>query len=305
MTTRPLSAKKRLQYTAEYIPLRMAVLLTDILPLKMGAAMVGGTARMAYKCMSKRRGIAIDNILKAGIRSTKVEADALAQASFEHFALLIFESLQSSRRFNADNWQDRIKVEMSPELRKVVGDPEQGLIMTSGHFGNWEVAGQLLSTIKPVNGVSRPMKNPFVENLIQKRKPRHRFRMTPKHDMDMTRFLDTLKNGEVLALMIDTHAPDDRAMRIDFFGRPASTYTAVALLHLVTKTPMCFGWCVRKGLMDYEMGASGPFMHERSGNKQEDIRAILTMLTSELESVVRKHPEQYLWAHRRWKADKS
>ena len=301
MSRKPLTVSKRIQYAAEYIPLRCAVFLSDILPLSMSTAMIKGLAKVAFGCMKKRKAIAVDNILKAGVRDNQKDAEALALASFQHFAVLILESLQSGRRFNADNWQDRVKVTMTPELKAVIDDPKQGLIMTSGHFGNWEVAGQLLSTLKPVNGVSRPMKNPFVENLLQKRKPRHNFRMTPKHDMDMTRFLETLKNGEVLALMIDTHAPDDRAMRIDFFDRPASTYTAVALLHLVTRTPMCFGWCVRTGLMEYEMGASGPFMHERTGNKEEDARAILTLLTTELEKVIREHPEQYLWGHRRWK----
>jgi KDO2-lipid IV(A) lauroyltransferase len=301
MSGASISASKRLQYSLEYVPLRLAVALTDVLPLHMSESMIRGLSRLAFSRMHKRRGIAVDNILKAGIRSSVPDAEALALASFQHFSLLVFESLQSGRRFAAENWQDSIKVEMPPELHQIIHDPSQGLIMTSGHFGNWEIAGQLLSTIKPVNGVSRPMKNPYVERLLQKRKPRHQFRMTPKHDMDMTRFLATLKQGEVLALMIDTHAPDDRAMRINFLGRPASTYTAVALLHLVTRVPMCFGWCVRKGLMDYEMAAAGPFVHDRTGNKMDDIEAILTLLTAELENVIRKYPEQYLWAHRRWK----
>ena len=90
-------------------------------------------------------------------------------------------------------------------------------------------------------------------------------------------------------------------MAVDFFGHPAQTHTSAALLHLVAKAPLCFAACWRTGPMSFELETSPPIKHERTGKKDNDIRAILEELNHHLEGMIRRHPEQYLWAHRRWR----
>jgi len=90
-------------------------------------------------------------------------------------------------------------------------------------------------------------------------------------------------------------------MMVDFFGVPASTHTSPALLHLVTRAPLSFGYCLRTGRMAYKMVALAPIRHEPTGNKEKDVRAVLQTIHRCLEDAIRAHPEQYLWAHRRWR----
>ena len=90
-------------------------------------------------------------------------------------------------------------------------------------------------------------------------------------------------------------------MMVEFFGHEASTHTAIALLHLTTKIPICFGCCRRTGPFKFELSATGPFTFERTGNKEQDVRLILEALNHELEEQIRQDPSQYMWAHRRWK----
>jgi KDO2-lipid IV(A) lauroyltransferase len=144
------------------------------------------------------------------------------------------------------------------------------------------------------------MNNPYTNELMKKRKPRNRFTLTPKHDADMGRLLTTLKQGSVLALLIDQHARKG-GMMIDFFGIPASTHTSHAMLHLITKTPMCFGYCVKTGPMKFKFKALPPIDITKTGKRDDDVKAILAALTKELEDAIRAYPEQYLWAHRRWR----
>ena len=108
-----------------------------------------------------------------------------------------------------------------------------------------------------------------------------------------------MRKGGRLGMVCDLY--DSKGIPVPFFGRPASTHTAVALLHLVTRTPIIFGCCLRRGPAAFEMHAVVPELPPRSGNKQRDIKGILEALTAELETVVRRHPEQYLWGHRRWR----
>jgi len=81
------------------------------------------------------------------------------------------------------------------------------------------------------------------------------------------------------------------------------TFKTVAMLHLVTRTPLCFASCKRVGPMKFELKSSNLIQVKRSGNKEEDLRNILTQLNRDLENVIREDPTQYLWAHRRWRDD--
>lgn len=293
---------KWLRYWFEYNTLRLLLGAFDLMSAARAEKVLNRLSGLYFFLAAGRRRIAMDNILKAGITSDPAEARRIARAAFGHFALVVLESLKSGE-IMADGIENHIRVSVPPELDRLFKDPRQGLIMASGHFGSWEIAAQLVSHVKPVAGVTKRMSNPLVNTLMEKRKPRHNFHILPKYDRENAiRFMDVLKKGEVLALMIDQHA-SWRGMKVDFFGRPASTHTAIALLHLVTKMPICFGFCWRIAPGQYELQAVGPLSFKPTGNKDADIRTILETLNRHLEEVVRKHPEQYLWAHRRWKED--
>jgi len=289
-----------LRHYLEYAGLRGFIGLIDRMSPRASIKLSSTLADMFYALNAGRRNTAIDNILKSGITEKQESAARIARESFRNFAIMIVESLKSHTAFNADNWREKLEVNIPEKTMSLLNDPAQGVILVSGHFGNWEIAAQLMSYLKPVVGVTRKMNNPYTDKLMNERKPRNRFRLTPKRDADSTRFLNILKKGEMLALMIDQHARDHN-IPIDFFGRPAQTYTTPAMLHLVTKTPICFGYCLRTGPMSYTLNASEPVTVRSTGNKRKDVELIMTDLTKRLEAVIREHPEQYLWAHRRWR----
>ncbi len=292
---------KKLRHLVEYALLRPLLALIDALPLRAAQGLVSFLADLWFVADTRRRGITCDNVRRSGIAEDEVEVRRIAKASFRHFGGVVIDSLKSDQYFSPDTWRDRIELDVAPETMALIEESGQGLMLISGHLGNWEIAAQVLSYLKPVVGITRDMNNPYVDKLMKKRKPRNNFKLTPKHDADMGRLLTTLKDGHVLALLIDQHARD-RGMMVDFFGTPAATHTSHALLHLVTKIPMCFGYCVKTGPMQFKFKALSPITVKRSGNRDTDVRGILEQLTRELETAIRAYPEQYLWAHRRWRS---
>lgn len=290
----------RLRHLAEYLLLRLALLFVDLPPLSVAYWFSCRAADLWYAADAPRRRIARENVLRSGIAADSRAASRIARGSYHHFAKVVVESLRSGRYLEGDRYKEHVRLALHPEVEAVLEDPEQGLILVSGHFGNWEIAAQLLSMFKPVAGITRPMSNPYAERLIARRKPRYRFRLEPKHAADPGRFVTVLRDGEVLALLSDQYA-GPRGTMIDFFGHPASTHPTVAMLHLVTRAPMCFAWCKRTGPMQFEIGTTELIRHEPSGNKKHDVREILERLNRELERIIRDAPDQYLWAHRRWR----
>jgi len=289
-----------LQHRVEYGLARLVIRGVSAVPLRTAAALARQAARLYY-LFSPRRRIAINNIRRAGIAADPREAARIARSSFEQFALTLVESTRSDLLFRGEAWRERVVFRFPPEVEALLDDPRQGVILGCGHYGNWEVGGQIMALRKPLVAVSRPMSNPLTQELFRSRQPPVPLRLIPKHGDDLLRFLGILKNHEMLALMMDQHS-GPRGMAVPFFGTPAGTHTAIALLHLVTRAPLIFGWCRRTGLMRYELIARGPLRHTPTGRKEEDVRAILEWLNAGLEQAIREAPEQYLWGHRRWKS---
>lgn len=292
---------KKLRYLVEYLLVLPLMWIVDLLSLSAARRLVTVLADLWFRINPLRRGIATGNIIRSGVCADRGEASDIARRSYRQFALMILESLKSKELFALPGAEDRFRVILPPGVQRLLDDPKQGVILATGHFGSWEIAAQLISRIKPVAGVTRSMNNPYVDALMQRRKPRHRFHLVPKYDPgDVTRFARLLADGEALALMIDQHA-SARGVAVDFFGRPALTHTAIALLHLVTGAPLCFGYCLRTEEWSYELRAVGPLRFTPSGNKEADVRLVLESLHRELEKVIRETPDQYMWGHRRWK----
>jgi len=289
------------RYLAEYAVARALLLLIDLPPLTVATWFARRIAEAWYLIDFPRRRVVRENVLRSGVVGDPRAASALARKSVHHFAAVVVESLRSAPYLGDGRWQEHLQLEIHPEVEDVLNDPSQGLIVTSGHFGNWEIAAHVVSMFKPVVGVTRKMNNPLVERLISERKPRFRFRLEPKHAEDPIHLISVLKRGEALALLTDQHAHPFHGMKVDFFGHPVSSHTSAAMLHLVTRAPLCFAWCRRTGTMSFELKTTGLIRQPPSGTKDADVKAILDRLNRELEQVIREAPEQYLWGHRRWR----
>ncbi len=289
-----------MRHLLEYLLLRSVLAAVDGLPFAGAGFLARRLADLWWAVDFPRRRIARDNILRSGIETDAGRARTLSRRSAEHMGMVVIESLKSAEVLDDDRRRDHLRLEIAPDVTAVLEDPEQGLIMASGHFGNWEIAAQLLSRYKPVAGITRAMNNPRVEELIQRRKPRYRFHPIPKYAADPKRFLSVLGSGEILALLTDQHARTG-GVPVDFFGHPATTYTTAAMLHLVARVPLCFAACRRTAPMRFEITTSPLIHHPPTGNKKRDVHAILTTLNQHLEAVIRKAPDQYLWGHRRWR----
>ncbi len=280
----------------EYWAARLALLGVDLLPPAAASRWAGWLGVLWWTADRPRRRVAISNILRAGVAGDLGEARAIGAAAARHMGAVLVESLKSALVLDDP---DRVQVGIPDDVQAVLDDPDRGLIVVSGHFGNWELAGQWLSRYKPVAGISRPMNNPRVQELALSRRPRREFRMIPKYDADPGRFIRLLGDGEILALLVDQHAR--RGVEVPFFGHPAKTHTTAAMLHLVTRAPLCFATCRRTAPMTFELTLSPLIEQERTGNRSADVEAILLTLNTHLEEAIRRDPDQYLWGHRRWR----
>ena len=301
-TTDAIKWRLKIRFMLEYAVARTMTALVDLVPLRAAVWFAARGGDLAWLLAIGRRRIARENILRSGIAPDAAAADRIARASFRNFAIMLVETMKSAMILRDDRWRSSVRFALTPELMQAITAPQPGVIMAAGHYGNFELGGQVASINKPVAGVMRSLSNPYIDRMVKRRFPRVQFHFVPKNDADYSRFVRLLDDGEILAMMIDQHG-GQRGMLVDFLGRPASTHTGIALLSLITNKPLVFGYCRRTGLMQFEFGGSGPHFPVHTGDRQRDVRAILEWLNGELGKVIRADPTQYMWGHRRWRPE--
>lgn len=298
-----MARRKRNKFTniMEYIPLRLAIGFVDIIPMRVAFAISKFVGILSWCVLYNRRKLAINNVLLAGITTDEKEATRIAKESFVSFSKLTVESLLATKLITNDTFYEHIDVsDVTEEQEKILKDPKQGVILCSAHLGNWEVSGHSISFWKRLIAVARTLDNPYAQRLLEKRNPRRNIEIVAKNSADKGALLRPLKNGMLLGLIADQHATS-HSVEVDFMGHPAKTVTSVARLHLATRCPIICGVFVRVGVMKFKFLATGPFNFTPSGDKNADVLNITQIMSKELEKFIRQYPEQYLWAHKRWR----
>lgn len=295
-----MSPLRRLYYLLEYAAATSLLGILAVVPLRFALVLAEVISRVAFLLMFERRGNAIDNVLRSGLTDSPREARRIAFESFRNFVAMVAEANAARRLITESNWRKHVTLNLSAEVEKLLADPKQGVILASAHFGNWEVVGRAASMLKPLTAIYRPFNNPYLDRVAHAGRTGGNLRLISKFDANPMRFAQTLARGEVLGIMMDQYA-GRHGVPVQFFGRKAWTTKTVALLHLTTRCPLILVFALRTAPLQYEVNVVGPIQHDRTGNRDQDVFTITQKLTREIENVVRAHPEQYMWGHRRWK----
>ena len=177
----------------------------------------------------------------------------------------------------------------------------KGVILLSSHFGNWEF-GAISTAIQiqiPFSVVVKPLRNPLVNQWMNKARTKFGNEIVPL-GISIRKTYQTLKEKKIVAMVADQRGPKEGA-KVDFFGRKVPAYTGPAVLALKTGAPLICGITVREKDDKYKMVLVEISQDNLPENEEDKILVISQRYTSYLEKVIREHPEQWLWMHKRWK----
>jgi len=219
---------------------------------------------------------------------------------YGHFCHLLIDIIHTPRRLNPMNW--RQYVELS-DPRHIVSSLLSGrpLLMVTGHFGNWEIGGYVMGLLGfRTHAIARPLDNPYLDDFLRRFRENTGQGIIAKNG-EVHKIVSVLANNGVLATLGDQDA-GQRGLFVDFFGRPASTHKAVALLALEHRVPMLvIGVRKVSESMRYCIFAEDYILPEEYDGRPNAVREMTQRFTTALERIVRQAPEQYFWLHRRWK----
>jgi KDO2-lipid IV(A) lauroyltransferase len=176
------------------------------------------------------------------------------------------------------------------------------VMFVTGHFGNWELGGFILGALGfKTYAIARTLDNPYVDWFLRVKFREKTGQQILSKDDDFERIQEVLANAGVLATLADQDA-GQRGLFVDFFGRPASTHKAVALMSLQFQVPLLVIGTAKVGEpMQYAVLVEDIILPEEYEGRPDAVRQITQRFTGALERLVRRYPEQYFWLHRRWK----
>ena len=284
-----------------YLLVRLIVGFAQMLSVEQSYALARFLAKIFYQLDKRHRAVGMENLrLAFGEQYDEPARDAIIRGVYEHFCMMTMEILHIPRKLDVTTWRDRITLVGHEAVldRLMDGGP---MIMLSGHFGNWEMAGYLFGVFGfPPNSVARTLDNPYLESFLRRFRERTGQKLIPKSG-GYDQMLDVLRSGGVLSFLADQDA-GQRGLYVDFFGRPASTHKAIALLAIEHKAPVVVGYARRIGPgFRYEVGCDAIIEPTEWTGTSDDVRLLTQRYTAALEKIIRRDPEQYLWLHRRWK----
>lgn len=172
----------------------------------------------------------------------------------------------------------------------------RGVLIATAHLGNWELSAYAHALMSaPMRVVVRPLDNPLLDRLVARRRTLSGNRIIEKKDFARS-ILKALAANEAVGILIDQNASLEQGIFVDFFGVPACAGTGFAKIAARSGAAVVPGYALWSEAERRHVLRFYPEI-EMTGDAGEDTRR----LHAHLESVIREHPGQWLWIHRRWK----
>jgi len=270
-----------------------------LLPRRALLALGSGAGWLGYLLDRRHRGIAIDN-LRAIYGPSLHEAEVLriVKACWRHFGRILFDAL-AFPRLSARSAGSVVQYEGLEHIRSAYARGK-GVILFSAHYGHWELVALMQGYLAmPLALVARPLDNPYLERMLARLRSGSGNVIIHKRSA-VREMLRAIRRGIGVAIVIDQDARD-LGVIVPFMGRPASTTPTLALLALRTGAAVVPVFSVPLAGGTWRV-VYGPEVEVRdTGDHDADVARLTAACTAVVETWVRRHPELWLWMHRRWK----
>jgi KDO2-lipid IV(A) lauroyltransferase len=250
-------------------------------------------ANVLYRLDKKHRERTKSNLAMAFPEMEPAKREELALEVYRHFGRVTADfmrtPLRTDEEVNSAEVYGREHLEWAHSQGK-------GVMIITAHYGNWErFAHWFTVNGYTLNVVARGANQGAVTEKMTALRNQAGAEVMGRGNAARA-ILGKLKSGDLVGILNDQNNGD---IFVPFFGKPCGTALGPAVLHLRTGAPLLPCYFTRLGPGKYRADFLEPVLAKDFGSDQERITAGLNLI---LEGQIRKHPEQWLWLHDRWKS---
>ena len=262
--------------------------------------------RFLYHVVRYRRRLVFANIDQVfSNRLDTAQKTHLAKAYYSHIATSVKEALQL-RVMSENTLREKVKVIGHEKMLGVVGQ-QKGVLVVTGHFGNWEFAplGGVLN-FKEFQGqfhfIRRTLRFKALERMMFKNYYKAGLNVIPKKN-SLEQVCVALEKNHAVIFVLDQHASlvNRDGIAVEFFGKKAGTYRSLATLARHTGVPVVPAAGYRLADGTHVLEFYDPIPWNDCGTTQESLYQNTLAYNQALERIILANPAQWNWMHKRWK----
>ena len=292
--------RRKIRYAIVYRFVRLLIAMSRVTPRIMWLKLCGLIGVIAYPFAKQTRTL-IQRHLAMAYKSemSPAEVKMLSKKVFRYLAMNTGEMLRATRIETWDQLAEFLEVTGYENFTNA-NARGKGVIFLTCHLGAFDlqVSTMALKGLNP-NIIGTPLKDERLNELLWNYRNKYGA-VAIERGRETFRLIKVLKSGGSVALLIDQ---DTRVKStfVDFFGIPASTPVGVTVLALKTGAAVVPTYIYLGQDWKQHMVIMPEVQLTVTGDEDADINQNTQMLTTLTESIIRQHPEQWVWMHERWK----
>lgn len=280
-------------YLIEFILIKLFFFILIIIGYKNGSNL-GNIIGRLFGPIFRSKKLIENNLEQSGIVDKK-NYNKIISKIYGNYGRILAE-YPFLKAFRNNKLNKFIEIDGLENLNKIKREKRRAVFI-SGHFNNFELmALQIEKAGINLCAIYRPLNNVFLNKTMEEIRENFICKNQIKKGRSGTRqIIENIKKGNSVALMIDQRVRE--GIKINFFGKPASTTTIPAQLIKKYKCDLVPIYIERRKNNYFKMFVSEPI---KIGNNKS-IKEITEHLNKILEKMILKNVDQWIWTHDRWK----
>jgi len=283
----------------QYLGLKSLMVLLGVLPENFIVKVGGNIGLLLTKIMPNRYKRSVKDIQQVFPNKSLKECEQIAKKSWSNIGRIITEFAKAIR-LSQEELSKRFRFVNCEQFFKDNAEGK-GVILMLGHFANWEVLGYIMGVkAQKMTFVAYPQNNKYVNDYIKELRGKLGSTMISSYNPFFSTFR-ALKRGAMVAILADQSVGASKLF-MDFLGRPAEVSPMPAVLSLKSGLPVYHIRFYRDGNTFVAECADVIYPPKETYSTQV-LYDYSKLLKKKLEEDILIHPEDWLWAHNRWKRE--
>jgi len=286
---------KKISYFIQYVLILILFSIFKIVGIKLSLIISSSIFRLLGPVIKKNK-ISKQNLSYVFKNISNQSKESIIRSMWKNYGKIFAEYMFIKDFRQNPKFSKNIKLENNEILNEVKSKSEP-VIFVSGHFNNFELMAMSIEKFGiNLAAVYRPLNNYFLNPIMVNIRKKYICRNQIQKGISGTKnLLKSYKNGSSIAIMIDQRVSE--GIKSDFFEKKALTTTIPAQFVKKFNCKIIPVYIERLENNDFKIKFNKPLIF----NQDESIEQITSKLNQNLEKMILKNPDQWIWTHNRWR----
>lgn len=298
--SRTKNIRRKVRYSLVFRFVQFLIFLSNVVPRITWLKFCGWLGRITCTFAAGTRKLVVQHLTFAfGNEKDKEEIEKLCRKVFEMLGKNTGEMLRATRVKTLADLEGFLVTDGLENYTTAIAK-RKGVIFLTCHLGAFDlqVSNMALRGLNP-NIIGTPLKDERLNELLWDYRNMHGA-IAIERGRETFRLIKVLKSGGSVALLIDQDTKV-KSRFVNFFGKPAATPVGATVLAMKTGAAVVPTYVYLGDDWKQHMFILPEIPMRITGDDESDMVYNTQVLTNFIENTIRKHPEQWVWMHERWK----